>query len=131
MTAKKPVPRRRSLRRRLRLEIGMIDHLTPESVVAFVDGELTEGAAHRVRVHLVHCPECRHEVHSQRAAAEIVRESNVEECVRAPQSLVERLTRIASDPEAQRARNRFVRPAPDEVLPDFEHGLKALFRRGQ
>lgn len=130
MTEKKPIPLRRSLRRRLRLEFSSIDHLSPEAVAAFVDGELTSGAEHRVRVHIVHCPECRNEVHTQRAASEIVRDSNVEECVRAPRSLIERLAQIASDPEAQRARNRSLRSTADEAREELENGMRSLFRRG-
>ncbi|WP_257202429.1 anti-sigma factor family protein [Corynebacterium cystitidis] len=130
MTAKKPVPMRRSLRRRLRLEISSIDHLSPEAVTAFVDGEMSEGAQHRVRVHIVHCPQCREEVHTQRFAAEIVRGSNVEEGVRAPSGLVERLAQIALDPEAQQARNKPLHSPVDQAREGIENGMRSLFRRG-
>ena len=50
-----------------------IGHLGPEAVVAFVDGEMEPKFMHRVRIHLVHCAECRADVHQQRRASEWVR----------------------------------------------------------
>jgi hypothetical protein len=79
----------------LRLELALVEHLSPEAVAAFVDGELSDGALHRARVHVVHCRDCREEVHTQRHASEAVRGSNLEECVRAPRNLVARLSQIA------------------------------------
>ncbi len=75
-----------------------MEHLSPEAVAAFVDGELTDGACHRARVHLVHCPECRAEVHHQRGASEWLRGSNITEEVRAPSDLLARLAGIAVAP---------------------------------
>ncbi|CAB0990254.1 anti-sigma factor [Corynebacterium diphtheriae] len=43
-----------------------VEHLNPEAVAAFVDNELSPAAAHRAKIHLVHCPECREEIHRQR-----------------------------------------------------------------
>lgn len=87
-----------------------IGHLGPEAVVAFVDGEMERKAAHRVRVHLVHCAECRREVHVQRGASEWVRMCNVDHQVRAPHSLVDKLTSIASSA---------VGPGPDASTPAY------------
>ncbi|OFR67032.1 anti-sigma factor [Corynebacterium sp. HMSC078H07] len=72
-----------------------IGHLGPEAIVAFVDGEMPAKYAHRVRVHLVHCAECRAEIHHQRNASEWVRECSVESHVRAPESLMAKLAGIA------------------------------------
>ncbi|MGX1739080.1 anti-sigma factor family protein [Corynebacterium flavescens] len=72
-----------------------IGHLGPEAIVAFVDSEMEPKSMHRVRVHLVHCPECRAEVHEQRNASEWLRHCNVDSQVRAPQSLMEKLANIA------------------------------------
>lgn len=74
-----------------------IGHLGPEAVVAFVDGEMPAKYAHRVRIHLVHCAECRAEIYHQRNAAEWVRECCVESHVRAPDSLMAKLAGIAHD----------------------------------
>lgn len=74
-----------------------IGHLGPEAVVAFVDGEMPAKYAHRVRIHLVHCAECRAEIHHQRNAAEWVRECSVESHVKAPDSLMAKLAGIANN----------------------------------
>lgn len=67
------------------------DHLSFEAVAALVDGELSHTAAHRARLHLAQCQDCREEEARQRAAATAVREHNADGCLRAPRSLVERL----------------------------------------
>ncbi|WP_280109782.1 anti-sigma factor family protein [Corynebacterium halotolerans] len=86
-----------------------VEHLSPEAVAAFVDGELSDCACHRARVHLVHCPECRAEIHHQRGASEWLRGSNTTDEVRAPSDLLARLTGIATTP---------IHPGPDaESMP--------------
>lgn len=77
-------------------EFSSVEHLSPEAVVAFVDGELVESAVHRARVHLVQCPSCREETRGQRGTAEWLRGSHLDEQVRAPRDLVARLAGIAS-----------------------------------
>ncbi|MCH6196338.1 hypothetical protein MHT86_02335 [Corynebacterium mastitidis] len=72
-----------------------VDHLNPEAVAAFVDGEMCAGALHRARAHLVHCGECRREVRRQRLAAEALHEANCLADVRAPSELLGRLHDIA------------------------------------
>lgn len=77
-----------------------IGHLGPEAVVAFVDGEMERKSAHRVRVHLVHCEECRSEVHQQRGASEWVRHCSVTDQLKAPRDLLTKLAGIATDPQS-------------------------------
>ncbi|KQB86312.1 anti-sigma factor family protein [Corynebacterium lowii] len=72
-----------------------VDHLNPEVVAGFVDGELCATALHRARVHLVHCGECRGEVHRQRSAAEALHQANWTAEVRAPSELLSKLHDIA------------------------------------
>lgn len=129
MTLKKHVPERRSLRRRLRLELALVEHLSPEAVAAFVDGELSDGALHRARVHVVHCRECRDEVHNQRHASEAVRVSNLEECVRAPSNLVARLSKIA-DLASQRGTGLASEEQDDGAENPKQGSLKAFFNKG-
>ncbi|WP_165241861.1 anti-sigma factor family protein [Corynebacterium lizhenjunii] len=76
-----------------------IGHLGPEAVVAFVDGEMDHKATHRVRIHLVHCDECRAEVHRQRGAAAWVRECSGASDMHAPVDLLAKLHNIASMPQ--------------------------------
>lgn len=81
-------------------EVGRLSdvgHLTPEVVAAQVDGELTRGAEHRARIHLVHCGECREEVRAQRQAAERLRGSIPMDEIHVSGSLMSRLARIPDD----------------------------------
>ncbi|WP_075725656.1 anti-sigma factor family protein [Corynebacterium aquilae] len=71
-----------------------VDHLTVEAVAAFVDGELSAGATHRAKIHLVHCAECRADVAAQRRAAEALRSSE-QQPICAPSALIAKLTNIA------------------------------------
>lgn len=70
-----------------------VEHLGPEAIAAFVDGELSPNAAHRARVHLVHCPLCRVEIERQRQASESLRNDASAE-LRAPTDLIQRLARL-------------------------------------
>lgn len=72
-----------------------ISHPGPEAVAAFVDGEMDAKSAHRFRKHLVHCQECREEIRQHRGASHWIRAHNVEEALRAPRHLLERLANIA------------------------------------
>ena len=85
-----------------------IGHLGPEAVVAFVDGEMEPKFMHRVRIHLVHCAECRADVHQQRHASEWVRHCEDSAKVKAPQSLLAKLAGIATEEIA---------PGPDATTP--------------
>ena len=85
-----------------------IGHLGPEAVVAFVDGEMEPKFMHRVRIHLVHCAECRADVHQQRHASEWVRHSADSAKVKVPQSLLAKLAGIATEEVA---------PGPDAATP--------------
>lgn len=73
------------------------DHLGPEAVAAFVDGEMSSKSAHNARVHLVLCENCRDDVHKQRHAAQALRSCNGNDQVQVSESLLNRLRRIAGD----------------------------------
>ncbi|WJZ02289.1 anti-sigma factor family protein [Corynebacterium freiburgense] len=77
-------------------QFASVEHLSAEAVAAFVDHELSPGAMHRARIHLVHCPECRAEVAHQRRASERLRTCADSEDIRAPQDLLARLADLAS-----------------------------------
>lgn len=76
-------------------DFASTEHLNPEAVAALVDDELSAAAAHRARIHLVHCQECRLEVDRQRRAAQRLRRARAEE-VKASNDLVLRLKKIAT-----------------------------------
>jgi anti-sigma factor RsiW len=71
-------------------------HLMPDAVVAFVDGELTATAWDRASSHVAKCPYCAAEVAAQRQAREAVQEANN---LAAPDWLVASLRRIPQDVE--------------------------------
>lgn len=101
-----PVPRKKP-------RFSSTEHLGPEAVAAFADRELSPAALHRARVHIVQCDECRAEVNHQRAAAEQLRCCNADESVRAPKSLVQRLTQMPAEPIGDEPRT--ARPVTDFV----------------
>lgn len=78
-------------------KLSDVGHLTPEVVAALVDGELSRGAEHRARIHLVHCVECRDEVRAQRQASDRLRGSIPMDQLHASGSLLSRLVRIPDD----------------------------------
>lgn len=79
------------------------DHLGPEAVAAFVDGEMSRKSAHNARVHLVLCENCRADVHRQRRAAHALRNCNSDEQVQASESLLDRLRSIAAASDSSTA----------------------------
>lgn len=81
-----------------------VDHLNPEAIVAFVDGEMEHKAAHRARIHVLHCNECRAEVKRVRGAADWVRGRSTEEQLTAPQDLIARLAGLEHTPPSDAAR---------------------------
>lgn len=120
---------RRIPRPRRRREFASVEHLSLEAVAAFVDGELSDAACHRARVHLVHCPECRAEIERQRGASEWLRGSNIGEDVRAPHELLARLAGIATGPagcgpDAESTPT----PVPEGLMDKVEMILRAVKR---
>lgn len=79
-----------------RREFASVEHLGPEAIAAYVDGEMTPAANRRAESHLRQCPECRAEVQQHRGTAHRVRCSSGMGDVHIPQALVERLNDIAA-----------------------------------
>ena len=71
-------------------------HLLPDAVVAFVDGELSASAHNRAAAHLQRCPFCAAEAYSQQQARSAVRAADAP-C--APASLLARLGAIPQEVE--------------------------------
>lgn len=105
-----------------------VDHLAPEAVAAFVDGELGDTAMHRARVHLVHCSECRAEVQRQRLAAEALQGSNWTPDVRAPRDLLRKLHDIAQCCEAGPGAEAVPTSQPETMLDKLECLMRAVRR---
>ena len=81
-------------------QFGSTEHLSPEAIAAFVDGELRMNAHLRAAHHLSLCPECAAEVEAQGQARAALRDS----CpIHVPTSLLGMLAQIpdsAGDPDA-------------------------------
>lgn len=87
------------------------NHLLPDAVVAFVDGELSATAYDRASSHLARCPSCAAEITAQRQAASAVQSANA---FTAPAGLLANLMAI-----------------PDQVeIPSVPDGL-AMTKDGQ
>lgn len=118
-------------------EFKSTDHLNPEAVAAFVDGELSDSAFHRAAKHLEACDECRAEVDCQRKAANQLRVVDDSD-VHAPASLVERLAGLCADEPASGVAGDHV-SAPRGKLSrlgsalhsSVQSSLGALKRRGE
>ena len=115
-------------------EFNSTDHLNPEAVAAFVDGELSDSAFRRAARHLSDCDECSGEVDAQRRAANRLRVVD-NSCVHAPASLVERLAGMSAGDldragEAPGPRGR-VRDLGDNLSSALQSALSALKRRGE
>lgn len=86
-------------------------HLTPEAVVAYVDGELAPGPRDRAVRHLGHCADCTSDVALQRQASTALRGAD---CPTLPSSLMSSLRAIPQSAELPCA------PAGLSIGPDGE-----------
>ncbi|QKT06808.1 zf-HC2 domain-containing protein [Gordonia sp. X0973] len=68
------------------------EHLSPEAVAAFVDGELAGAAIGRAEAHLALCPSCAAAVEGQRAARAALRAQGG--AITAPLNLLGQLSQI-------------------------------------
>ena len=108
-------------------EFNSTDHLNPEAVAAFVDGELSDSAFRRAARHLEDCDECSAEVDAQRRAANRLRVVD-NSGVHAPASLVERLAGMC----AEDLDGPGEVPGPRDKVKDLlQSALGALKRRGE
>ena len=72
------------------------DHLNPEAIAAYVDGELSSAATVRAERHLSQCAECCEKVQAQRGTSQRLKVCN-SSGMHAPVSLVERLARLRDE----------------------------------
>lgn len=122
----------RARRPRRKRRFSSTEHLSPEAVAAFADGELTGTAAHRARVHLVQCDLCRFDAHSQRGTSDWLRGTHLAEDVRAPRDLVARLASLSTGPMLPGPDAESVRQGGSEDLLDrMATTFRAWRRRGE
>ncbi|WP_235900584.1 cupin domain-containing protein [Lolliginicoccus suaedae] len=70
------------------------EHLSPEAVAAYVDGELAMGPHLRASAHIAQCCECREQINAQGQARAALRRADP---VGAPASLLSALARIPTN----------------------------------
>lgn len=78
-------------------EFASVEHLSADAAAMFVDNELSRGAMHRARLHIVDCAECREEVNRQRETASFLRNQCSNKEVSAPMDLKARLASLATE----------------------------------
>lgn len=96
-------------------EFASVEHLGPEAISAYVDGEMSLSARRRAHHHLCECEECRAQVTLHRRTAERVRSSGG--ALPIPDDLLSRLHGIA------------VECAPGPVAEDTPHCKPGLWER--
>lgn len=72
------------------------EHLNPEAIAAFADGELSRSASRRAMKHMLECPECFQDVLVQRRASARVKACKDDD-LRAPDSLVAKLSGLCHE----------------------------------
>lgn len=93
------------------------DHLGPEVIAAYVDGELGSCATRRVCEHLSRCSDCRLEVSHQRETSQALQHLNLVSEVHVPDDLVGRIMAL---PVGQRGCGRYPRRVPlEELVEEF------------
>jgi len=100
-------------------QFSSVEHLSPEAVAAFVDGELGMTAHLRAAHHMSICPECATEVDAQRQARAALRESSP---VAVPSTLLGLLSQIPH--RAQREA-----PLQPTSQPSFADGIARPSRK--
>lgn len=78
-------------------DFASVDHLSSDAAAMFIDNELSRGAMHRARLHLVHCSECRQEITRQRDTVDFVRAECTNDKVTAPSDLKAKLMSLANE----------------------------------
>lgn len=78
-------------------DFASVDHLSSDAAAMFIDNELSRGAMHRARLHLVHCAECRQEIARQRDTVDFVRTECRNDNVTAPSDLKAKLMSLANE----------------------------------
>lgn len=105
-------------------QFSSTEHLNPEAVAAFVDGELSASAARRAQDHIAQCQECHEEVLAQRGASQRMRFLRGDEHVKAPTSLIEKLANMREEQELHdaAAAERSPREKLADALQRFRQG---------
>lgn len=107
------------------------DHLNPEAVAAFVDGELTASAHRRALDHLRECLECAAEVRGQEEASQALRATNSAADIRAPHHLVAKISKFSAGCEPGPDAAATPTPEPEGVLDKVATMMRMVTRGDQ
>lgn len=109
-------------------EFASVEHLSADAAAMFVDSELSTGAMHRARLHLVHCSECRDEINRQRATVDFVRSECRDDKVTAPMDLKAKLAGLANECTPGPGAEDLAMQRPESFVAKVESVVRAVRR---
>lgn len=109
-------------------EFASVDHLSVDAAAMFVDNELSKGAMHRARLHILHCAECREEIRLQRETVEFLRTECRDEKVSAPVDLKAKLAGLANECAPGPGAEDLAMQRPDSFVAKVESVVRAVRR---
>ncbi|GAV96870.1 hypothetical protein CS176_1100 [Corynebacterium glutamicum] len=107
-------------------EFSSVDHLSADAAAMFVDNELSRGAMHRARLHIVHCAECREEINRQRETVDYLRSECKNEEVSAPMDLKARLASLATECMPGPGAENLAMQRPESFVAKVESVVRAV-----
>ncbi len=109
-------------------EFASVDHLSSDAAAMFVDNELSKGAMHRARLHLIHCAECREEINRQRDTVDFVRSECQNQNVTAPTDLKAKLMSLANECSPGPGADDLAIQRPESFVAKVESVVRAVRR---
>ncbi len=107
-------------------EFSSVDHLSADAAAMFVDNELSRGAMHRARLHIVHCAECREEINRQQETVDYLRSECKNEEVSAPMDLKARLASLATECMPGPGAENLAMQRPESFVAKVESVVRAV-----
>lgn len=109
-------------------DFASVDHLSSDAAAMFIDNELSRGAMHRARLHLVHCSECRQEITRQRDTVDFVRTECRNDNVTAPSDLKAKLMSLANECDPGPGAEDVAIQRPESFVAKVESVVRAVRR---
>ncbi|BAU95502.1 hypothetical protein N24_1240 [Corynebacterium suranareeae] len=107
-------------------EFSSVEHLSADAAAMFVDNELSRGAMHRARLHIIHCAECREEINRQRETVDFLRSECKNEDVSAPMDLKARLASLATECMPGPGAEDCINQRPESFVAKVESVVRAV-----
>ncbi|MFP7366077.1 hypothetical protein SFC07_09930 [Corynebacterium callunae] len=109
-------------------EFSSVEHLSADAAAMFVDNELSAGAMHRARRHIIHCAECREEINRQRRTVEYLRTECRRPEVSAPMDLKAKLASLANECAPGPGAENLAMQRPESFVAKVESVVRAVRR---